>query len=121
MTPEDIAGLLEQLKLLTEEADAGGISPGCDQCGLCPGAQAIPTREFTDEQLLAFLALEGYDLRRTAYAVLMRKAQNSQVTLASGIVLPDNSAYWLRLASMQRRGRTGLLPRADDVKGGGTA
>jgi hypothetical protein len=114
MTDEELQALLAKLKVLTEETDEGGIAPACDLCELCEGATPISARDYTDDQLLFFLDMYDYDLQRTAYHVLLRKAQNTQITLGSGIALPDNSAYWLRLAATQRPSRTGMLKRADE-------
>lgn len=114
MTEEEIQALLAQLKVLTEETDDGGIVPACDQCDLCPGAEPISMRDYTDEQLLTFLDIYGYDLKKTAYHVLLRKAENTNIHLGSGIILPDNSAYWLRLAATMRVSRSGLMTRADE-------
>ena len=114
MTEEEILALLEQLKALTEETDEGGIAPACDGCDLCDGATPISVRDYTDEQLLFFLEQYDYHLQRTAYNVLLRKAQNANIRLSSGITLPDNSAYWLRLAAAQRPNHTGILLRADE-------
>ena len=116
MTEEEIQALLEKLKVLTEETDEGGIAPACDLCELCEGATPIPLRDYTDDQLLVFLELYDYDLQTTAYHVLLRKAKNDNIKLSSGITLPDNSEYWLRLAAAQRPSRTGMMLRIDEVE-----
>jgi hypothetical protein len=118
LTPQEIEKRLAQLKVLTEETDEGGIAAPCDGCDLCPGALPMSTRDYTDAQLLIYLEMADYDVRDAAYNVLLRKAQNSGITLASGITLPDNSAYWLRLAAIQRRSRTGVMLRADEPRRG---
>ena len=114
MTAEEIQALLVKLKALTEETDDGAIVPACDECDLCAGAEPISTRDYTDDQLLFFLEYHEYDLQKTAYDVLLRKAKNNGVKLASGISLPDNSAHWLRLAAAQRPNKTGMLLRPDE-------
>lgn len=114
----DIERRMTLLKQLTEEdsAEVGGVAPGCEACGQCTGAGAISTRSYTDAQLLAWLEAERWNVYKAAYTVLLRKAEHTQVTLSSGIVLPDNSAYWLRLAQSVRRNRTGMALRADEAR-----
>ena len=93
---------LERLKLLTEERDG---PEGC----------TIP-RMFTDEELAQLLELHGNDLHYTAYDVLLRKAERTDVSLPEGVSLPDQSAHFLRLAAHVRRNHTRNAPRADDPK-----
>lgn len=102
MTEEEILALLEQLKVLTEETDESAA------------ASPILVRMFTDDQLRTLLEFYAYDLRTTAYNVLLRKAKNTGVRLASGLTLQDNSAYWLRLAAAQRPNKTGTRLRLDE-------
>ena len=92
---------LQELKLLTEEREGTADSP-------------VP-RAFTDEDLTALLALHEGDVRGCAYDVLVRKAENTQITLPDGTVLPDQSKHFLRLAASLRRSVCRNMPRADDV------
>ena len=70
---------LERLKLLTEELDTpgGDTETGCG-C-MSPPASA---RMYTDAQLVMLLELHEGDVRRAAYDVLIRKAENSAVRLS---------------------------------------
>lgn len=114
MTEQQQAALA-QLKLLVEESDQAVLSPPCEmQCEGCPGATPISTRTMSDEQLLAFLACEDWDVKRTAYKVLIYKSKASDIALSSGLKLPDQSEYYRRLARMYRPNAGGTLARADD-------
>ena len=116
MTEEQQAAL-EPLKLLVEETDQAALSPPCEMaCPGCPGGSPISTRTMTDEQLLAFLAANGWKLRKTAYQVLIHKSRASDIALSSGFRLPDQSEYYLRLARMYRINSGGMLHRADDPR-----
>ena len=102
---------LERLKLLTDERDGTADNP-------------IP-RMFTDEELQKLLELHGGQVEKCAYDVLIRKAENTGLTLPDGTTLPDQSAHYLRRATMLRRVRTRNACRADDPPppppdGGGT-
>lgn len=106
---------LTQLKQLVEEDDQAALSPPCEiQCEGCPGASPISTRALTDDQLIAHLQMLAWDVRKTAYTVLVYKARNSDISLPSGLRLPDQSAYYLRLASLYRKPSSGMLTRVDD-------
>lgn len=98
---------LEQLKLLTEEQESS-----CDH-----------PRMYTDAELTRLLELHGGDVRRCAYDVLIRKAENTKITLPGGMTLPDQSARYLRMAAQVRICRTHNAARADAYppppKGGG--
>lgn len=101
---------LERLKLLTEELDTpdGDTETGCG-C-MSPPASA---RMYTDAQLAMLLELHEGDVRRAAYDVLIRKAENSAVRLSGGTELPDQRAYWLSRARSVRPNRTKPAGRAD--------
>ncbi len=101
---------LERLKLLTEELDApgGDTETGCG-C-MSPPASA---RMYTDAQLAMLLELHEGDVRRAAYDVLIRKAENSAVRLSGGTELPDQRAYWLGRARSVRPNGTKPAGRAD--------
>lgn len=116
MTDAEKKEAMERLKLLTDEADAGGGEGGAQGCcGQCEGmnAEAGGERFFTDAELGAILALHEYDVREAAYDVLLRKAQSTDIRLAGGTQLADQRAYWLSRARAVRpnRGRAGA--RAD--------
>ena len=100
---------LERLKLLTEELDApgGNTETGCG-C-MSPPASA---RMYTDAQLAMLLELHEGDVRRAAYDVLIRKAENSAVRLSGGTELPDQRAYWLGRARSVRPNGTKPAGRA---------
>ena len=82
---------LERLKLMAEEH--GG-----------PEACPLP-RMYTE--------LHGGDARAAAYEVLIRKAENTGITLPGGLSLPDQSARYLRMAASVRGCRTRNAARAD--------
>lgn len=106
---------LESLKMLVEESDQAVLNPPCElACPGCGGAQPISTRTMTDEQLLAQLRLYDWNVKRAAYAVLIYKSKASDVTLSSGLKLPDQSGYFRRLASMYRTPGGGMLHRVDE-------
>lgn len=111
---------LTQLKQLVEEDDQAALSPPCEtQCEGCPGAIQISTRAMTDDQLIAHLQLHAWDVRKTAYTVLVYKARNNDISLPSGLRMPDQSAHYLRLASLYRKTSSGMLTRVDEpVRGG---
>ncbi|MEG2857230.1 MAG: hypothetical protein RR994_01260, partial [Clostridia bacterium] len=84
------ARLLKDLKLLTCE-DESVITPSCGDCTLCAGASGINSAMYADNQLWALLALNNWELRKTAYAVLLQKAQSSDIRFPSGLTLPDTA------------------------------
>lgn len=91
---------LTRLKLLTDERDGTADNP-------------IP-RMFTDEELQQLLELHSGQVERCAYDVLIRKAENTSLTLPDGTTLPDQSSHYLRRAAMLRPIRTRNACRADD-------
>jgi hypothetical protein len=112
---EEQAVKLTQLKQIVEEDDQAVLSPPCEaQCEGCPGATPLSTRVMTDEQLTAHLQLHAWDVRKAAYNVLVYKARGSDISLPSGLRLPDQSAHYLRLAALQRPSRSGMLLRVDE-------
>ena len=90
---------LERLKLMAEEH--GGTEA-------CP----LP-RMYTDQELEQLLELHGGDARAAAYEVLIRKAENTGITLPGGLARPDQSARYLRMAASVRGCRTRNAARAD--------
>lgn len=106
--------LLADLKLLTQE-DASVIVPDCGGCTLCGGADDSTSAMFDDAQLTALLDANDWNLRRTAYSVLLQKAQASDIRFPSGLTLPDTAQYYLRLARQVRPNRSCTVSRADGV------
>lgn len=92
---------MERLKLLTDERDGTADNP-------------IP-RMFTDDELAQLLALHDGNVRACAYDILIRKAENTSITLPNGMTLPDQSAHYLRRAAKLRPNRTRNACRADDM------
>lgn len=104
---------LTRLKLMTDENDAP-VVPGTDMqgCGEC--AAALPAaRMYTDEQLTRLLELHGGDVEATAYDVLLRKAEATDIRIAGGTELPDQRAYWLSRARSVRKNGSRPASRAD--------
>lgn len=91
---------LEELKLLAEERDGG--------------EQSLVPRMYTDEELEKLLALHGGNVRRTAYAVLIRKAESTDITLPDGTRLPNQADHYLRLAASLRGSSSHTMKRADE-------
>lgn len=113
------AASLTLLKQIVEEDDQAVLAPPCEaQCDDCPGATPLSMRAMTDEQLTAHLQMHGWDVRKAAYTVLVYKARNSDIGLPSGLKLPDQSAHYLRLASLQRKPQSGMLLRIDEPRRG---
>ena len=69
---------------------------------------------FTDEELKQLLELHGGDIHACAYDILIRKAENTEITLPNGLTLPDQSAHYLRRAAKLRPIRTRNARRMDD-------
>lgn len=114
---EEQAAKLTRLKQIAEEDDQATLTPPCEaQCDGCPGAAPLSTRVMTDEQLIAHLTMHEWDVRKAAYVVLVYKARNSDISLPSGLRVPDQSAHYLRLASLQRRAGGGMLTRIDEPR-----
>lgn len=91
---------LARLKWLTDERE-GTVD------------QPIP-RMFSDEELERLLEMHSGQVEKCAYDVLIRKAENTSLTLPDGTTLPDQSAHYLRRAAMLRRVHTRNACRADD-------
>ncbi len=70
--------------------------------------------EFDDEALTDFLAEFNYDLDEATYIALLRRAENDQITLPDGTVLPSQRSYWLSLARHYRPNKGRSLRRADE-------
>lgn len=112
---------LERLRRLVGEPWPGGTDGAdgatCPSCPSCPDG-APSQRELTDEQLQALLDECGGDVAVAAYQALLYKSQNSGLTLASGLRLPDQSAHYRRLARLYRPQGRGTLRRADEGRDG---
>lgn len=92
---------MTRLKLLTDEREGTADQP-------------IP-RMFTDEELQLLLELHGGQVERCAYDILIRKSENTALTLPDGTTLPDQSRHYLRRAAMLRKILTRNACRADDL------
>lgn len=64
---------------------------------------------FTDDALLFHLEDCGGDVKRTAYRLLIVKAENDSLQI-SGMTTADTSRYFLRLAALYRPNASGVLP-----------
>ena len=93
---------LQKLQMLACETEEGA------------GYDGLPSsRMFTDEELIKWLAFCKGDPKKAAYEMLLRKAENTEITLPGGIQTPDNSQYFLRLAKRLHTPKSGCSPRAD--------
>ena len=81
----------------------------------CVAALCIEGQLRSSEELAQLLALHGGNVRACAYDILIRKAENTSITLPSGITLPDQAAHYLRRAAQLRPIRTRNAQRADDA------
>ncbi|MDR0326683.1 MAG: hypothetical protein LBI05_00140 [Planctomycetaceae bacterium] len=63
---------------------------------------------FTDKEFAYYLARNGNDIKKTAYEMLLVKAENSTIAV-SGLTTQDTSAYFRRLASKFRSFSSGQL------------
>jgi hypothetical protein len=63
---------------------------------------------FTDEEFAYYLEKNGNDFNKTAYEMLLVKAENSTIAV-SGLSTQDTSAYFRRLASKFRSFSSGQL------------
>lgn len=70
---------------------------------------------FKDDELAFLLEDNGWDVRRTSYEALLRKAEDDSITLPSGLSVPNNRKYWLGLAKRYRDNASGTLGRCDDA------
>lgn len=113
MTEEE-RDIIKQLRLLTCENE-GEKKPDCGGCTLCGGACAMGGAAYTDEELAAILRAYGGKLVKAAYAILLRKAEASGIRFPSGLELPDEAGYYLRLARHIRGNATRAVRRADNT------
>lgn len=63
---------------------------------------------FTDEELEAYYQQNGQDVRKTSYACLIIKSENTRLQI-SGLSCGDTSKYFLRLATMYAPNNSGIL------------
>lgn len=68
---------------------------------------------FSDEQLAHLLETWGWDVPAASYHGLVAKAENDSITLPSGLQMPNNQDYWLKLARSFRKGAGGAQKRGD--------
>lgn len=97
---------LKRLKLLCLET--GEQTQG--EQSSCPAG--ISTRFFSDEELNAYLELNDGDVERAAYHLLLIKAESTRLVLAD-MELPEQQAYFLRLAQKVRKNAGKSLERED--------
>lgn len=71
---------------------------------------AFPKILLKDLRTDMLLEAAGYDLDKATYDGLLRKAEDDSIGI-SGIFVPSNKAYWLRLAKQYRRNQGGCLNR----------
>lgn len=69
---------------------------------------------FTDEELERIYAECNGDLKDATYRALIIKAESDKLQL-SDMTLESSRKYWLSLASLYRKSRTGTLKRGDRV------
>lgn len=69
---------------------------------------------FSDEELEKILADCGFDIADASYRALIMKAENDSMHLPD-IDLESSRQYWLSLASLYRKNRTGFVKRGDCV------
>ncbi len=66
---------------------------------------------FEDESLINFLIDAEWDVNKASYNALIEKAENDDITLPSGLKLPNNRKYWLSLARRYRKNCGGAKGR----------
>lgn len=64
---------------------------------------------FDEAELLYHLEDCGGDVKKTAYRLLIIKAENDSLQI-SGMTTADTSRYFLRLAALYRPNASGILP-----------
>ena len=67
---------------------------------------------FTEEELERIYAESGCDINEATYRALIIKAESDSLKL-SDMTVESSRAYWLSLASLYRRSRTGSVKRGD--------
>ncbi|MBQ6998313.1 MAG: hypothetical protein IJN62_00800 [Clostridia bacterium] len=69
---------------------------------------------FTDEELERIYTDCGRDITEATYRALIIKAESDSLKL-SDMTMESSRAYWLSLAAMYRKNRTGSVKRGDMV------
>ncbi len=69
---------------------------------------------FSEDELLHTLKICQFDVASATYECLLKKAEDDSITLPSGLSVPNNKGYWLRLARRFRRNRSSILKRSDE-------
>ena len=64
---------------------------------------------FTDEELAYYLEKNDCNLDKATYECLLLKSEDDSISLPGGLSLPDNSAYWLKLAKKYKPNGTRCL------------
>ena len=108
------AEALTALKAIAQETEDTLIPPCAMGCADCPGAQPVSLRSLSDQRLTEMLVMHDYNVKAAAYQALLEKSKITDIKLPSGMALPDQSAYFLRLASYYRPNHTRPLTRADE-------
>ena len=67
---------------------------------------------FTEEELERIYADCNYDINEASYKALIIKAESDKLIL-SDMTLESSRKYWLSLATLYRKNRTGQLKRGD--------
>ncbi len=67
---------------------------------------------FTDEELERIYTDCGRDITEATYRALIIKAESDSLKL-SDMTMESSRAYWLSLAAMYRKNRTGSVKRGD--------
>lgn len=97
---------LKKLKLLCLETGEWAQ----EEQSSCPAG--ISERFFSDEELSSYLELYNGDVEKTAYQLLLRKSESTKLVI-SDMELPDQQAYFLRLAKSVRKNKGKSLERED--------
>lgn len=63
---------------------------------------------FSDSELSYYLEKNNNNLDDTIYECALLKAEDDSISLPGGLSIPENRAYWLRLATKHRRNLSGV-------------
>lgn len=69
---------------------------------------------FTEEELEKIYAECGCDMAEATYRALLIKAESDSLKL-SDMTLESSRQYWLSLAALYRKNRTGTMKRGDGI------